>query len=175
MSDPRRSKPITILWDGTIGRLFIDDESWGAIEWSDRRQAWCIEDAEGRCLRHKGSIRGQATVKDAAIALAEAMIRDGRMPSPEQAKQEHRERRAKQARTRPVSIRRIVASREFERGLDEVRDGVPFNPDNDDWNYERGRCFGFIAPLEMPLRIGSDLNPKALKLAEAAFSRKLLI
>jgi hypothetical protein len=81
----------------------------------------------------------------------------------------------KQARTHSVTIRSIVASREFARGLDEVRNGFPFNPDNDEWNYERGRCFGFIAPLDMPLRIGGRLNPKALKLAEAAFSRKLLI
>ena len=44
-----------------------------------------------------------------------------------------------------------------------------------DEDAERGRCFAFIAPLDMPLRIGTALNPKALKLAEAAFSRKLLI
>ena len=81
----------------------------------------------------------------------------------------------KQALTVRASIRSIVASREFARGLDEVRNGFPFNPDNDDWDYERGRCFGFIAPLDMPLRIGTRLNPKALKLATAAFSRKLLI
>jgi len=79
-----------------------------------------------------------------------------------------------QART-AVSTRDIVASKEFARGLDEVRNGLPFNPDNDSWNYERGRCFGFIAPLDMPLRIGRKLNPKALKLAVAAFDRKLLI
>jgi hypothetical protein len=81
----------------------------------------------------------------------------------------------KQARTRSVSIHTIVASKEFARGADEVRRGLPFNPDIDSWNYERGRCFGFIAPLDMPLRIGRKLNPKALKLAEAAFDRKLLI
>jgi len=80
-----------------------------------------------------------------------------------------------QASTRRVSTHDIVASREFARGLDEVRKGLPFNPDNEDWNYERGRCFGFIAPLNMPLRIGRKLNPKALKLAEAAFDRNLLI
>jgi hypothetical protein len=81
----------------------------------------------------------------------------------------------RQARTHLVTIRAIVASREFARGVAEVREGLPFNPDNDAWNYERGRCFGFIAPLDMPLRIGRALNPKALKLAEAAFDRKLLI
>jgi len=81
----------------------------------------------------------------------------------------------KQARTHRVSTYSIVASREFARGLEEVRNGLPFDPNNGDWNYERGRCFGFIAPLDMPLRIGLKLNPKALELAEAAFSRKLLI
>jgi hypothetical protein len=81
----------------------------------------------------------------------------------------------KQAHTRGVSIRSIVASRGFASGLDEVRKGLPFNPENDSWNYERGRCFGFIAPLDMPLRTGTRLNPKALKLARAAFARKALI
>ena len=84
-------------------------------------------------------------------------------------------KRRKQADTTLVSTHAIVAHSDFARGLDEVRRGVPFNPDNDSWEYERGRCFGFIAPLNMPLRIGGKLNPKALKLAEAAFSRKLLI
>jgi hypothetical protein len=79
-----------------------------------------------------------------------------------------------QVPTRPVTTRSIVASREFARGVEEVRKGLPFNPDNGSWNYERGRCFGFIAPLDMPLRICGALNPKALALAEAAFNRKLL-
>jgi hypothetical protein len=80
-----------------------------------------------------------------------------------------------QADTHRVTIRNIVASRDFARGLVEVRQGLPFNPDEDSWDYERGRCFGFIAPLNLPLRIGSKLNLKALRLAEAAFSRKLII
>jgi len=81
----------------------------------------------------------------------------------------------KQASTRAVTTRSIVGSREFARGVDEVRKGLPFNPNNGDWNYERGRCFGFIAPLDMPLRKGRALNPKAVKLADAAFDRNLLI
>jgi hypothetical protein len=80
-----------------------------------------------------------------------------------------------QVSTRFVTLRSIVASKEFARGLDEVRNGLPFNADNGNWDYERGRCFGFIAPIDMPLRIGRALNPRALKLAEAAFARKLLI
>ena len=46
----------------------------------------------------------------------------------------------KQARSYAASIRSIVASKEFARGVEEVRGGLPFNPDNDNWNYERGRC-----------------------------------
>jgi hypothetical protein len=80
-----------------------------------------------------------------------------------------------QANVYSTTIRRVMGSRDFAVGLDEVRKGLPFNPDNDEWNYERGRCFGFIAPLNMPLRIGGKLNPKAVMLAIAAFSRKLLI
>jgi hypothetical protein len=75
----------------------------------------------------------------------------------------------------PVTIEVIVGSREFELGFEEVRAGMPFNPDIDSWDYERGRCFGFIAPLDMPLRIGRKLNPKAVALADAAFNRKALI
>jgi hypothetical protein len=80
-----------------------------------------------------------------------------------------------QASTRGVPITRIVGSRDFARGFEETRHGKPFNPDYESWNYERGRCFGFIAPLKMPLRVGTKLNPKALKLAKAAFMRRLLI
>jgi hypothetical protein len=41
----------------------------------------------------------------------------------------------KQASTRRVTTRDIIASREFAVGLQEVRKGLPFNPDNDDWDY----------------------------------------
>jgi hypothetical protein len=122
--DPRRRKPIKIRWSGMIGELLIDGESWGAIEWSDKRKAWCIEDAEGECLKHAEHVRGQAAAKDAAIELAEAMIRDGRMPTPEQARQyrkqrlqEQRARRAKQ----PSEMRRL-AERENERRLYDAED-----------------------------------------------------
>ena len=80
-----------------------------------------------------------------------------------------------QALTRSVSLRSIVGSKEFARGFDDVRKGVPFDPNDDSWERERGRAFAYIAPLSMPLRIGRKLNPKALKLAEMAFDRKLLI
>jgi hypothetical protein len=81
----------------------------------------------------------------------------------------------KQARTGSVTIHRIVGHPEFERGLEEARRGCPLNPDIDHWFYEWGRQFAFVAPLDMQLRVGARLNPKALKLAEAAFRRKLFI
>jgi hypothetical protein len=80
-----------------------------------------------------------------------------------------------QADTFLIPIDVIVGDPAFALGLNEVRKGLPFNPDIDSWNYERGRCFGFIAPLDMPLYIHRKLNPKAVKLADAAFNRKLLI
>ena len=57
-----------------------------------------------------------------------------------------------QARTRRVSTRDIVASKEFARGLDEVRNGLPFNPDNDSWNYERGRDRGHLSARQYRAR-----------------------
>jgi hypothetical protein len=79
-----------------------------------------------------------------------------------------------QAHTFLVTLHSIVASKAFARGLDEVRRGLPFDPDVDDWDYERGRHFGRIAPVDMPLWIDRRLNPRALALAEAAFKRNLL-
>jgi hypothetical protein len=69
----------------------------------------------------------------------------------------------------------IMSSPAFELGLNDVRRGVPFDWRSGDWEYERGRQFGFVAPLDMPLRIGRKLNPKAVALAEAAFRRKLIV
>jgi hypothetical protein len=125
IADPRRHKPIIIHWNGQIGTLLIDSESWGAIEWSDKRQAWCIEDAEGRCLSHHSHIHAADKDKDGAVALAEAMIRDGRMPTPEEARQARkerlkrdRERRAKQ----PSEIKRREARAEYVRLRDAYFD-----------------------------------------------------
>jgi hypothetical protein len=112
--DTRRTQPIAIAWDGAgVGRISIGGEYWTAVEWSEKRQAWCIEDAEGRCLAHKDSIHGQAASKQAAVALAHEMIRDGRMPSPQQAREAHIRRREIR-RQRPAEQRRR-AEREQRR------------------------------------------------------------
>lgn len=118
IADLRRQKPIKIQWNGLIGTLLIDGTSWGAVEWSDKRQAFCIEDAEGRCLSHHSHIHAEDKDKAGAVALAEAMIRDGRMPTPEEATKARterlkrdRERRARQ----PSEIKRREAKAERNR------------------------------------------------------------
>jgi hypothetical protein len=77
----------------------------GAVEWSEKRQMWCIEDVLGACLKHASSIHGQAAAKEEAETLAGAMIRDGRFPSPEEANAARRERRA-QRRAQPAQRRK---------------------------------------------------------------------
>jgi hypothetical protein len=90
--DPRRQRPVEVKWLGaaegprTLGRIEIDGEHWGNVEWSYKREAWRIEDVWGACLRHTDHIRGQEASQEAAVALAKEMIRDGRMPTPEEAR-----------------------------------------------------------------------------------------
>jgi hypothetical protein len=117
--DPRRQHPISLRWvpqvgGGEIGHLYIDDELWSEVEWSPKRNAWCVQDAEGRCLSHKSHIHGQEAAKEAAIALAEAMIRDGRMPTPEEAKKARAGRLAEQRirRDNTPSAKRKKAGRD---------------------------------------------------------------
>jgi hypothetical protein len=81
----------------------------------------------------------------------------------------------KQANTRKASIKSIMRQPMFAAGLESIRNGRPFDPDVDHWGYERGRLFGAIAPLSMPLRVDGKINPKALRLCEAAFARRLVI
>ena len=90
--DARQGDRLKIEWtgDGLIGRLTIGGEHWASVEWSEKRQRWCVEDSQGQCLKHTASIRGAAgRGKEEAVALAEAMVRDSRMPTPEQARAEH--------------------------------------------------------------------------------------
>ena len=70
----------------------------------------------------------------------------------------------------------IMRHPHFAQGLNDIRAGRPFNADmvDDYWAYERGRLFGAIAPLTMPLFVGKKINPKALALYDAAFNRKLI-
>ena len=60
-------------------------QMWRPVASSQKHGVWCIEDAEGQCLKHTASIRGRAESRGEAIALAEQVIRNGTMPSPEEA------------------------------------------------------------------------------------------
>lgn len=68
--------------------LIINGKLWSEVEWSASRQAWCIQDAAGRCLSHVEHIVGQDRDVQTAIKLAKRMIVDGRMPSPEEAQRQ---------------------------------------------------------------------------------------
>jgi hypothetical protein len=80
-----------------------------------------------------------------------------------------------QVPTRPITTRAIMSSPDFELGLNDARRGILFDWRINTWEYERGRLFGHIAPLSMPLRIGRQLNPKAVALCDAAIARRLVI
>jgi hypothetical protein len=81
-----------------------------------------------------------------------------------------------QIETFTCSATSIMRHPYFARGLDEIRAGRSFADHIDDeyWAYERGRLFGAIAPQSMPLFIGGRLNPKAVRLFEAASDRRLI-
>ncbi len=85
--------------------LYINGQMWAEVQWSPERKMWCIQDACGYCLSHIGHLHLQVpndgtanpqTVgqldSTSAINKAKEMIRDGRMPSPEQARAEYKRR-----------------------------------------------------------------------------------
>jgi hypothetical protein len=74
-----------------------------------------------------------------------------------------------QVQTTLVSLREIMGSREFQRGVAEVRAGRPPRFDREDsWEYERGRQWAIAAPKSMPLKIGGRINPKAIDIFHKA-------
>jgi len=112
--DPRRQGSVVVAFKGEsskIGTIFVDGVTWGAVEWSEKHGVWCIEDTEGKCLRHASSIHGRAAAKDEAIALAERLVRDGTLPAPEEAKRRRHEERERRAQ-RPSELRRKQARKE---------------------------------------------------------------
>ena len=72
--------------------LTINGKLWACVEWSPSRRGWCIQDGSGRCLAHCDAIHGQDIDAQTAVKLAKAMIRDGRMPCPEDAHEQLEER-----------------------------------------------------------------------------------
>ena len=93
-NDPRRYRVIETSFRGAppCYRLTIDGQLWSEVEWSASRRAWCVQDAAGHCLTHVEHIHAQDRDAEAAIRLAKRMIRDGRLPTPEDAAQQLHER-----------------------------------------------------------------------------------
>jgi len=95
MSDMRRYGVIEVrLVRLDTYHLTIGGRLWSEVEWSPTRRAWCVQDACGHCLAHCEHIHGEDIDQRTALALAKAMIRDGRMPTPEEAEHQLRERQA---------------------------------------------------------------------------------
>ena len=69
---------------------------------------------------------------------------------------------AQQVETEPVSLRSIMGSADFARGVADVRAGRPPRFDLDSWDYERGRQWAIAAPTTMPVKVGRRINPKAI-------------
>jgi hypothetical protein len=67
-----------------------------------------------------------------------------------------------QVETVGVTIKEIIRSRSFQTGVAEVRAGRPPRFDRDDWDYERGRQFGIVAPRSLQVMIGRRVNPRAV-------------
>ena len=84
--------------------LVIDGQMWSEVEWSVPRRAWCIQDAAGRCLAHVEHIVGQDQDPQAAIRLARRMIVDGRMPTPEGAQRQLKERQERDRLGQPFTM-----------------------------------------------------------------------
>ena len=97
MTDKRRFGVIEVEHiNSDTYHLIIDGEMWSEVEWSASRQCWCVQDAAGQCLAHVESIVGQDRDVQTAIRLAKKMIVEGRMPTPEEARQQLKERQEQQ-------------------------------------------------------------------------------
>src|SRR5262245_35948025 len=89
MTDRRRYGVIeTRRINAETYHLTIDGQLWSEVEWSRTRQRWCVQDAAGHCLTHVEHIVGEDRDPQTAILLARRMIIDGRMPTPEEARQQ---------------------------------------------------------------------------------------
>jgi hypothetical protein len=88
-----------------------------------------------------------------------------------------------QVETEQIGASYFIESRDFARGVEDVRAGRPPRFDayawdqggapatDRQWAYEKGRQFATIAPRTMPLRIKGKLNLDALRLLVAAINR----
>lgn len=147
VSDERRSGKISIEWSKHgVGRLKIGRERWASVEWSELRQQWCIEDNSGRCLTHAGSLRGEAASKDDAVALAEAMIRDGRMPTPQEARAAYAERVVADKQIRHDALRQMMDAESRKRSTPAIYEMLAEAFDLTDPNLWKSNSFASMRP-----------------------------
>jgi hypothetical protein len=92
--------------------LMINGQLWSEVEWSASRKAWCIQDAAGHCLAHMEHIVGRDRDVQTAIRLARRMIVDGRMPTPEEARQQLQERLERDRLGEPWQLEPMEATRD---------------------------------------------------------------
>jgi hypothetical protein len=87
-------------------------------------------------------------------------------------KVDHAAARQAQADTVSVTLLQVFRSDDFKQGVADVRAGRPARFDDfaDDWLYERGRMWAFLAPVSMPLRFGRRLNWEAVKILHRALA-----
>jgi hypothetical protein len=47
-ADPQRLGKLSISWStaGLVGHVSLDGEHWASVEWSEKRQRWCVEIAK---------------------------------------------------------------------------------------------------------------------------------
>jgi hypothetical protein len=68
----------------------------------------------------------------------------------------------------PTTIAKIMAMPTFALGVADVREGRGPHPDRDcwsvnqQWSYERGRQWARLAPRDVALRQGGQINPAAI-------------
>jgi len=80
-----------------------------------------------------------------------------------------------QFQTRSTSLLKIMASKDFCRGVEDGRSGAPWPKGLDiPWNYERGRLFGVLHP-DVKVKIGRAVNRQALTLGHIAVFERAII
>src|SRR5882672_2138783 len=91
--DARRRGEIKVEGSDDRYCLYIEGVLWAELDYEYHKKVWCIQDCMGHCLEHTDHVHaevpgGENCDHSAQIAIKKAkeMIRDGSMPTPEQAK-----------------------------------------------------------------------------------------
>jgi hypothetical protein len=76
--------------------------------------------------------------------------------------------KCKQIEVVPATVKEIMRSATFRRGVSDVRAGRKPRFDEEaegpePWWYEYGRQFGVLAPRDMPIVLKGRLNPAAVR------------